>query len=178
MPEDKDSDRYGSNRIESWEIELAQSVARSFRTFLEREDLEGELFKKLADLKSREHPHALNWRSFLAKSLYNAARDYIRLWKIRQRNISYLDFEFPSQEGEGLSTLEEMLAAPPDSIDSRLEFEEVWSELSPEIKELWLLLAQEGGNQAAVARKLGKPVDTVKYWFKKIRRTFQKRGLR
>ncbi|MBI4676121.1 MAG: hypothetical protein HY748_00895 [Elusimicrobia bacterium] len=165
-----------SVRIEPWEIEVARSVARSFRGFSEHDDLEAELFRRLIEIKSRGRPPAVaSWRDFLARSLYNAGIDHIRRWESRHKRLTPLDA--PTGGGEDSPTLEEVLAAPEEPADLRLAVGAVWDELSQELRELWDIMVEEQGNKAAAARRLGRPRKTVEYWISKISKALKRRGL-
>ncbi|MBI5244515.1 MAG: hypothetical protein HY922_12685 [Elusimicrobia bacterium] len=165
-----------SVRIEPWEIEVARSVARSFRGFSEHEDLEADLFRRLVEFKSRGRPPAAaSWRDFLARSLYNAGIDHIRRWESRHRGL--VAFDAPAGGGEDAPTLEDILAAPEEPGDTGLEIEAVLKDLSPELRRLWHLLVEEEGNKASVARRLGRPRKTVDYWISKVLAALKRRGL-
>lgn len=163
-----------SVRIESWEIEVAKSVARSFRTFTEIEDLEAELFKRLLELKARKRSGVRDWRSFLARSLYNAATDLIRRWNYRHRGMRSLTAPLGDEDDDAV--LEDVLAAPAETVDLRIELSCVMRELAPELQELWHLLVEVRGNKTALARRLGRPRKTVDHWIGKIRTALGKRG--
>ncbi|MHB2025153.1 MAG: RNA polymerase sigma factor [Elusimicrobiota bacterium] len=165
-----------SVQVEPWEIEVAKSVARSFKTFPEYEDLEAELLKRLLELKGRKRSGVLNWRGFLARSLYNAATDLVRRrdwW--RRRAVS---LETPVGEGdEGTLSLEGLLAAPDEKADLAIGFAAAWEKLSPDLQRLWHLLAEEGGNVVSASARLGRPRGTVRRWLDKIREVLAESGI-
>lgn len=163
-----------SVRIEPWEIGVARSVASAFKTFPEHEDLEAELLKRMLELKERKRPSILDWRGFLAKSLYNAATDYIRRWSFRHRgNIS---LAAPLSNEDEAASLEDLLAAPEESLDLRIDLSSVMEELPAEFRELWHLLVEERGNMSSAARRIGRPKRTVNFWVGKIKSALKKRG--
>lgn len=164
-----------SVRIQSWEIEVARSVARSFKTFTEHEDLEAELFKRLLELKAGKSLGIRDWRGFLARSLYNAATDLIRRWNYRHRGVVSLATSVGDEDGDAV--LEDLLAAPAEPVDLGIELSGVLRELAPELQELWHLLVEERGNKASLARRLGRPRKTVEHWIGKIRAELERRGL-
>src|SRR5262249_27790100 len=69
----------------SWELQLIKKVARTFRT-TEKDDLEGELSKKLLELKSQRRPDIRNWKAYVAKFLFNKAANLVRNSRARHRN--------------------------------------------------------------------------------------------
>lgn len=161
--------------IEQWEIEVAKSVAGSFKSFPEHEDIQAELYKHLVEIKSKKHLGIRNWKSFLAKSLYNAAYDFIRKWHVRHKNVQPLEMPEENEEGSHIS-LEKILAAPDERINLKLEVSEIWKQLSPELQKLWSLMVEEEGNKASVARRLGRPRKTVEYWIMKLQTILEKHG--
>ncbi len=52
--------------IQSWELALLAKVVLAFRTD-NRDDLAGDLAKRLAELKRRMPPGVRDWRAYLAK---------------------------------------------------------------------------------------------------------------
>jgi len=159
--------------IEDWEVELAKNIARSFAGFPEWNDLEAELFRKLSVMKSGEWLEVIDWKAFLAKSLFNAAHDYLRRWKVGAR--LFVPMESPGNDGR-LVSLEEIIAHPGDLRDSGIDIRLAVECLSPELQQLWALLMEEGGNQVRVAERLGKPRMTVKYRIDKLKSSLAKRG--
>ena len=152
-------------QIERWELELVGKVASAFRTS-EPEELEAELSKKLLELKPRLPGGIHNWRAYLAKFLYNKAANLVRDWRAREKR----------NRGEP----DELGAVPSSSgqSDLALAFRPLWDELDPELRPFWTVLVEEGGNQVAVARRLGLHRNTVRLRIQKIRRLLEKHGFR
>ena len=162
----------GRLRVELWEAAIVKQVVRAYRT--DQEELEAELLKRLMELKSKHQSKAKDWKSFLARSLYNAANNFVRGQRLRSTRTQPLEVE--EEEGHGVS-LDQMLAAPEDQIDLRVDLATLWREMSPELRELWVLLVDERGNVSAVAKRLGRPRKTVDYWIIKLRRFLKSRGI-
>lgn len=164
-----------SVRIEPWEIEVARSVARSFKTFPEHEDLEAELLKRLLELKSTRRHGVRDWRGFLAKSLYNAANNVVARWKWRDRRMLSLELRVAGEDED--ATLESVLAEPDERPDLEISFAEVWQDLSPDLRDLWHLLVEEEGNVLSVARRLGQSRGTVRGNIRRIKALLGRFGL-
>lgn len=152
-------------------MEIVKQVAHVYRT--EREELEADLFKHLLELKTTRQREVRNWKSFLARSLYNAANNFVRDERHRRRKSRSLAAE---DEGEDKLSLVQVLAAPPEPVDLRIDVASLWREMAPELRDLWALLLEEAGNTSAVAKRLGRPRKTVEYWIQKLRRFLKRRG--
>ena len=160
----------GRLRVEAWEIEVTKGIAARFRAG--DEEFEAELLERLLELKSEGHKEAKEWRSFLASSIYNAAKDLLRYREIRQSRMQSLD----ACEEDDSSLLDRILPAPDDASDVGLGM--AVEKLSPELKTLWRLLVEEEGSITAVSKRLKRPRKTVEYWIeKKLRTFFEKHGL-
>src|SRR6266568_8984291 len=81
----------GRLRVEEWEIELAKRIAGTFR--VADEELQAEMLARLADLKAK-HPEGIeNWQAYLAQSLYNAAKNFLRHEDMLRRRFRSLDWQ-------------------------------------------------------------------------------------
>lgn len=158
-----------SCHVEAWEITLAREITRSFHEFPDWHDLEAELFRKLSLLKRKPKKDVKDWKAFLAKSLFNAAHDYIR--KCNSNQELFKPFDIKTPEG---TPMEETIPHPGDPKWTDLHLKMVIERLSPELRQLWGMLLEEGGNQAQVAVRLGKPRMTVKYWIDKLKTSLAK----
>ena len=161
-----------AHTIENWEMELATKIARTYPYFPQWSDLEAELFCKLASLKSKKRKEIKDWKGFLAKSLLNFARDYIRRCKFGQHLFQSIEDLNQNEE----FSLEDTIPHPGDSPESGIDVKLAFESLSPDLQQLWLLLMEESGNQVRVAARLGKPRTTVKYWIDILKRSLTKRG--
>jgi DNA-directed RNA polymerase specialized sigma24 family protein len=145
-------------RVEAWEMELARRIAGSFRPG--DEDLQAELFKRLVEIKAKKLSAIRHWRAFLAQSLYNAAKNFIRHDDALRRRARFLFIdEEPGDERPSYPYRE--LIAPEESIESQLRLRNVWAALSPQMRDLAQLLLEEGGRTSSVAKRLGRPRKTV-----------------
>lgn len=160
--------------IEDWEVELAKNIARSFAGFPEWNDLEAELFRKLSVMKSVERREVKDWPAFLAKSLFNTAHDYIRRWKAGE--TLFQPMEVTDKNGERFSW-EDITPHPGDRPEAGAEIRLALDALSPELRDLWVLLMEEGGSQVRLAKRLGKPRMTVNYWIGKLKASLAEFGL-
>ena len=156
--------------VELWEVQLVRQTAQKIRT-RERDDLEAELLRKLMQLKSRKLAGVDNWKAYLRTSLRNAALNYIRE---QPSDLPLLDQTDESSEWSGIPS--DMLVAE-ENLDLVVALGNVWTELDPELRQLWQLLLQEQGNQLAVARRLGKHRNTVRLWIKRIVRLLERHGI-
>jgi DNA-directed RNA polymerase specialized sigma24 family protein len=163
----KHSRRVSSSPVEDWELDLIRNVASRFRT-TEREELEAELAKKLADLKSSPLFGIRSWRAYLAKFLFNKASNWIRDTRARERRSTPLPDEY--FEVSGLPE-----SAPLDE-NLPIAFQQVWNELAPDLRRFWRILLEEDGNQVATAKKLGIHRNTVRLWIGRIRQALETHG--
>lgn len=165
----------GRLRIEDWEKELAKRIAGRFR--VGDQELAAELLMRLVELKANTPSGIHNWQAFLAQSLYNAAKNFIRHEDVLHRRFT--SFESADRvEKDRPPSVAERLAAPEEPIESRLDVGRVWKALTPEMQELWQLLSENHGNTSLVAKKLRRPRKTVEYWIKKLKAFVLSRGIR
>lgn len=165
-----------SAHIEPWELELVRKVVRAFRTY-EKEELEAELARKLLVLKKGRLKRIRDWKRYTTKFLYNKASNWVR--DSRARESRHIPIVSPSDVAVvGGFVSEDLLPAREQSDDLRMSFADVWAELSPELRQLWIDLIAEDGNQVAVARNLGKHRNTVRLWIRRIRRVLRRHGIR
>jgi DNA-directed RNA polymerase specialized sigma24 family protein len=155
-------------RVEAWEIDVVKQVVHAYRT--DSEELEAELFRRLVDLKIKHQPRARDWKSFLARSLYNAANNFVRDKNLRENKIQSLE---PDYEQDTAPSLVELLAAPEEPIDLRIDLARLRAAISPQLREVYDLLSEEQGNISGVAKRLGRPRKTVDYWVQKLREFFK-----
>ncbi len=160
------SGEYGKDRlaVEAWELELAKRIAGSFRSG--DEDLAAVLLERVVKLKA-SGLEIRRWQAFLAQSLYNAAKNFIRHEDVLRRYARSLDFG--DQHEDGPSSPREKLVAPEEPVDLRIDLPKVWDALTPEMQTLWQFLLEEEGNTSAVAKRLGRPRKTVEYWIQRLR---------
>jgi DNA-directed RNA polymerase specialized sigma24 family protein len=142
-----------------WERKLAFAIARKFE-LQESEELQAELTRTILDLKTRPPPALRNWKAYLAKALHNRADT----WTRRRRATAKKEFTLPDPDQETANSF----ASVKGDDDLRLAFAELWRELDPDLQVFWHLLAEEQGNQAKVARRLGKHRNTIGAWIRKI----------
>jgi len=158
--------------VEAWETEIVKQVAHAFRT--DHEELEAELLSRLLELKIKHQARARNWRAFLARSLYNAAKNFLRNRDLRESKMRSLEAE--DIEGAPPALLD-FLAAPEEAIDLRIDLARLREEVSPQLRQVWDLLIDEHWNVSAAARGLGRPRKSLDYWIGKLRKLRKKRGL-
>ncbi len=153
---------------------MATRIAGSYRPG--DEELAAELLKRLVELKAKKFTGIKNWQAFLARSLYNAAKNFIRHEDLLRRHIT--TFETEDKTDAGVSALlKRNLAVPEEPLDWRVDLHRVWKALTPEMRELATLLFEEEGNTSSVAKKLGRPRKTVEYWIQRLRTFLRNRGL-
>lgn len=163
-------------KIESWELELVKKVAKAFRTN-ELEELESELAKKLLELKLNPPKNVRDWKSYLAKFLYNKASNIIRNWRHRESKFVSFTASAHSDDINENFSLENLLAEPQEDFDLRQDLSNIAKTLEPELRELWEILVEEGGDRGAAAKRLGKHRNTVTSWIEKIKEVLKKSGL-
>jgi DNA-directed RNA polymerase specialized sigma24 family protein len=149
--------------LDDWELELIQRATYGFDT-KERDELAAELMQSALALKKSAPVGVGNWKAYFAKAVYNRAANVVRGWRRRDKRVASLD------------ALEGIRHRPPASIEDNLAFRQAWAELDPELKSLWKVLAEEAGNQARTARRLGVHRNTVRLWTLKIRQVLRKHG--
>jgi hypothetical protein len=122
-------------------------VAHAYRT--DYEELEAELFRRLVEVKIKHQARARDWRAFLARSLYNAANNFVRNKGLRESKMQSLE---PDYTEDARPALAELLAAPEDPIDLRIDLARLREEISPPAASGMGFLIEEHGNVSAVAR--------------------------
>jgi DNA-directed RNA polymerase specialized sigma24 family protein len=145
-------------------MKVVKQVAHAYRT--DREELEADLLGHLVELKIKHQVRARDWKAFLARSLYNAANNFVRNKDLRESKMQSLEADDTEQARHALADL---LAAPEERLDLRIDLARVREEISPQLRQVWDLLIEERGNISAVARKLGRPRKSLDYWVGKLR---------
>ena len=153
-------------------MEVVKQVAHAYRT--DYEELEAELLGRLVELKIKHQARARDWRAFLARSLYNAANNFVRNKRLRESRMQSLE---PDDVEDAAPGLADLLAAPEEPFDLRIDLASLREEVSPQLRHLWDLLVEEHGNISAVARKLGRPRKSLDYWIGKLRQLRENRDL-
>src|SRR5260370_30655702 len=97
-------------------MEVVKQVAHAYRT--DYEELEAERLRRLVELKIKHQARARDWRAFLARSLYNAAKNFVRDKDRRERKMQSLE---PDDLEDAAPAPADLLAAPEDSIDLRID---------------------------------------------------------
>lgn len=164
----------GRLRVEAWEIELAKRIAGKFR--VGDDDFQAELLMRLVELKAKNPGGIDNWQAYLAQSLYNGAKNFLRHEDVLRRRFRSLELS-GSADRDAPPSLKDMLAAPEEPIELRFDLPKVWNALPPEMQRLWQLLFEEEGNTTLVAKRLGRPRKTVEYWIQKLRAFLNNRGI-
>lgn len=153
-------------------MEVVKQVAHAYRT--DCEELEAELLGRLVELKIKHHARARAWRAFLARSLYNAANNFVRDKHLRESKMRSLESDDVEDAPPALADL---LAAPEEPIDLRIDLAWLREEISPQLRHLWDLLIEEHGNISALARRLRRPRKSLDYWIGKLRQLLKERAL-
>jgi DNA-directed RNA polymerase specialized sigma24 family protein len=135
---------------------------------------EGELLRRLLIIKIKHRFRARNWKAYLARSLYNAAKNFARDRNRQKKNLAKLK---GIDERDESFSMRDVLAAPEESIELRADLLKVWQELPPDLRALWDVLVTEQGNVSAAARKLGRQRKTVEYWITKLRHFIERREI-
>lgn len=158
---------------------MAKGIARSFKTFEQFDDLEAEVLLKLAELKSKQPAHAEDWKSFLASSLFNTAKDCIKKhdnWAKRARSFEDQEAEY-KEENKNRTWEDRFLVQSEIDPDFLIQWDPAWAALDAELKNLWQILMEEEGNITATAIRLGLPRKTVEYQVKtKLAGFFKEKG--
>ena len=156
------------------ELKLLKKVARQFRT-QDREYLETELLRKLAELKSKPKRHVRQWRNYLWTTLRNHAANFMRDRPMIHK--THLDpVESGAQDPEQDHASGIVLPSLEPSLDRQVSFSEVWQELDPDLRLLCELIEEKDGNQVAIARRLRKHRNTIRLWIGRIRKVFKRHG--
>ena len=162
--------------VEPWELELVRKVASVFRTH-EREELEAELARKLLELKRSRPQDIRDWRRYVAKFLYNKAANWVRDTRARAHRHIPLVGSREDAAFEPLVTENDLPSLEPD-VSLNLSLARIWAELEPELRTLWWILVEEGGNRVAAARRLGKHRNTIRLWIQMIRAVLKRHGFK
>jgi DNA-directed RNA polymerase specialized sigma24 family protein len=168
------SGKHGRGRlqVEQWEIDVVKQVARAYQT--DYEELEAELFRCFVLLKTKHLARARDWKSFLARSLYNAANNFVRDKHLRESRTQPLEFDHDETASPQLL---DVLACPDEPNDFRIDLTRLWAEMPAKLRHLCELLLEEEGNITAVAQKLRRPRKTVDYWIHKFRHYLKSRSM-
>jgi RNA polymerase sigma factor (sigma-70 family) len=159
--------------IQQWELDLIRAVVKE-SCEREADELEAELAQTLAHLKIRIPPGIRNWKAYLREALRNKARNWFRnRRRRRRREMPILAAGDESPHGALIS--EESLATR-EAHDLRIALAQLWDKLDPGLRDLWTLLADENGNQTAVARLLGLHRNTVRRRMYRIRAALGRHG--
>lgn len=160
-------------QIELWEWDLLREVVRSFRD-ADPDELEVSLVGTLVDLKSRPPPGVRNWNSYLRAALCNKARNWFRDRRRRERKSTPI--VAPGEEPPGGRFVSEDSLSVRENDELRVALKEVFQELDPDLRRLWIALDEENGSRVAVGRRLGLHPNTVRKRIGKIRQALQEHG--
>ncbi len=152
-------------RIKQWELSLVTKITSHFVN-TDKDELQAELYKKLLELKHKKIK-ADNWKNFLAKSLFNAANDYLRKHKHYYEHNTPLE----NDNDEKVSLLDTL---PEQHKTENIELKLTLEKLSPQMRKLWDILMEEEANITNTAKRLGKPRTTINYWLKKLKEELEK----
>jgi DNA-directed RNA polymerase specialized sigma24 family protein len=162
--------------LQPWEFKLIQGVAARVNT-PDREDLEADLAQKVFLFKRHSRARVRDWKRYLARFLHNKALNWVRNRRTHDKRIISLDSSRPTQS-DNTFTLADILKSPETDHELRQEFARVWRQLEPDFQAAWQLLEEERGNQAQVARRLGKHRNTVRSWIHQIQDVLIAHGLK
>lgn len=167
-----------SVHVKDWELDLATKIAGSFRKSIgdEAEELEAELFQRLLEIKLQKIEGIEKWDAFLAKSLFNAANNFLNKRNTRRDRMESLDAIIRADEEKSPIPLENILDEPIEDVDFQIQLNAALQSLSPELQDLWKILIEEEGNTSKVAERLGRPRKTVEYWIDKIKAVLKKKA--
>ena len=156
------------------ELKLLKKVARQFRT-QDREYLETELLRRLAELKSKPKRHVRQWKNYLWTALWNHAANFVRdRPMIHKTHLDPVESRAAELEQDHASGV--ILSFLEPSLDRQVSFSEVWEELDPELRLLCELIEEKNGNQVAIARRRRIHRNTVRRWIARIRKVFKRHG--
>ena len=158
--------------VQSWELQLISKVALAFRTD-DRDELIGELARKLAALKAHRPPGIRIWKAYLAKFLYNKASNWVRDDRARRKREATFE---SAQELTRCPSDVHLPAGDANHSDLTLALVAVWGHLDPELRRFWRILLEENGNRIAAGRRLRKHRNTVSLWIKRIQTVLRRHG--
>lgn len=150
--------------IKKWELNLVSKITSRYTNLPDKDELQAELYKKLLELKHKKIK-VKDWKSFLAKALFNASNDYLR--KHNHHIKSHISLDDKDENGRSIEII-----SPACNIDG-IELKMIIEKLSPELRALWDILMLEGGNITKVAKRLNKPRTTVNYYLDKLKDKFK-----
>jgi DNA-directed RNA polymerase specialized sigma24 family protein len=160
--------------ITRWEFALVKKVTSRFRT-RDPDELEFDLCCLLLELKTKPRENIRNWKAYVAKFLHNKASNWVR--NQRRVDVKMLSLQdLRKNEDEEMLSSSEILRSPEVEPETRLAFRDLWRELDPNLRRLWKMLLVEGGNQAKVARRLGKHRNTIRLWIRTIQNILRRHG--
>jgi hypothetical protein len=119
-------------------------------------------------LKGSSPPGIRDWKRYVAKFLRNKASNWIRGRRAQERRTIPIVESSEESCGEPF-VLEAALPSPGEYSDLGFIFSQLWGELDSGLRQLWEVLLEEKGNQAQVARRLGRHRNTVRLQIGKIR---------
>ena len=160
--------------FELWERELVKTIAARIRT-TDRDDLESVLAIHLWELKKRFASAARSWKAFARTALRNKAANWIRDRQLAEKRATSLEKLTEDGADEG-PTLTGLLIFQEADIPTQAALSRVWDDLDEGLKRVWALLLEEDGNQARVARRLGKHRNTVRLRIRQIREFLEQHG--
>jgi hypothetical protein len=155
-------------------MDLLRNIARRFRT-PDRDELEAELARKLVALKVKAPADIVDWRAYIAKFFFNKASNWIR--DERARAARRADPPGGIDEDEHTDTAARAIDRSNPAPELAPALAAVWHELSPLLRNLWIVLLEENGNQVRVGQRLNRHRNTVRAWTRKIQDVLMAHGL-
>lgn len=162
--------------VSGWEIKIVEELSRQLGGAREREDLEAELLRRLAELRLMSRRGIRSWKDYLWISLRNHALNVLRrrpAWK----EVS-LDAIGRAREegGAGMPAADLFPAREPD-FDGQMAWESAFQEFNPNLRRLWAALEKTDGKHAPAARLLRVHRNTIPRWIAQMRLILERHGL-
>ncbi|MBI3551586.1 MAG: hypothetical protein HY077_03645 [Elusimicrobia bacterium] len=150
---------------------MAEKIARGFKNVPDPDELISQLQEHVLLVKSRMHRQAVDWKGYLAKSLFNRAK---RLLRTPKKRLEFEPLEEASLQARTVSSRDFLDSLASDEILQGLL--KVYGELDPHQQQLWDLLVEHQGNIRSAAKNIRKPQGTIQYQVEKLRKILLERG--
>jgi DNA-directed RNA polymerase specialized sigma24 family protein len=108
----------------------------------------------------------------MLKFLYNKAANFVRDRR-RERKRFLVGEVVHREKGSSPSGRNFFFQ---EQISDPLEFANLWNQLPSQLRDLWISLLEENGNQVRLANRLGKHRNTIRSWLQQIRRVLVAHG--
>jgi RNA polymerase sigma factor (sigma-70 family) len=156
-------------------LDLIKKQAAQIRT-VDRDDLEGELARRLILEVRRSRSNIRNWRAYVKGLLRKKSSNWIRDWRSRWEDKVVVLAKKDDTKDDVMDDLSNAHDTMAES-DYKISVDQFCEKLDPKLRRMCRLLEQRKWSVGELADALGVSRRTVPRWRRKIRQLAKRYGL-